>query len=73
MRKRLIYVLAVVVVATVAVVLVWVSRASLDADDILVAYQRDPNAAGVRMLYPLNGTLFPPEIAPPEFRFRRAG
>ncbi len=69
MRKRLICVLSVVVVAAVAVVFVWVDRASLGAEDILAAYERDPNVAGVKMVYPLNGTLFPPEIAPPVFRW----
>ncbi|MEN6576734.1 MAG: tetratricopeptide repeat protein [Phycisphaerales bacterium] len=72
MRKRFVCVLALAVVAAVAGVLVWMNRASLDAEDILAAYQRDPIPAGVKMLYPLHGTLFPLEIAPPEFRWEDA-
>jgi len=70
MRKRLICVLAGVVVA-IALVFVWMGR-SFDAQDILAAYQREPIAAGVKMVYPLNGTLFPPEVIPPIFRWEDA-
>ncbi|MEN6426997.1 MAG: tetratricopeptide repeat protein [Phycisphaerales bacterium] len=72
MRKRFVCVLALAVVAAAAGVLVWMNRASLDAEDILAAYQRDPIPTGVKMLFPLHGTLFPPEIAPPEFRWEDA-
>ncbi len=67
MRKRLICVL--VAVGAAAGVFLWVDRTSLRADDILAAYQRAPNAAVLTMLYPRDGTLFPPEIVPPTFRW----
>lgn len=69
MRKRLIGVLVTVAVAAAAGVFLWVDRTSLGPDEILAAYQRDPNAAVLTMLYPQDGTLFPPEIVPPTFRW----
>ena len=74
MRKRLIgvFVVVVVVVAAVAVLLVQVNRESLHAADILTAYQQVPISGGVRMICPLDGTLFPPEMAPPVFGWEDA-
>lgn len=36
---------------------------------ILAAYREDAKPGGVTIQYPLNGTLFPPEIIPPTFRW----
>ena len=36
---------------------------------LLAAYQRDPFRGGLAIRYPLDGTLFPPEIVPPTFRW----
>jgi tetratricopeptide (TPR) repeat protein len=58
-----------VAVAAAAGVFLWVDRSSLGPDEILAACQRDPNAAVLTMLYPRDGTLFPPEIVPPTFRW----
>ncbi|MGE5296463.1 MAG: tetratricopeptide repeat protein, partial [Solirubrobacterales bacterium] len=72
MRKRLVCLFVVAVVAAVAVVVLWLNRTSLRAEDILAAYQQHAGVGGVRVFYPTNGTLFPPEIVPPEFRWEDA-
>jgi len=40
------------------------------AEDILAAYQEAPNSGGLTIEYPLDETLFPPDIAPPTFRWK---
>ncbi len=42
-----------------------------DADDLVRAYERlgEP-PGGLSVEYPLDGTVFPPELPPPEFRWR---
>ncbi len=72
MRKRPACILVVAVVTVVAIAVFWLSRISLRAEDILAAYQQHAGLDGVKMTYPLNGTLFPPEIVPPEFRWEDA-
>jgi len=41
----------------------------LRAEDILARYQEDVEYGGLTINYPLDETLFPPEIAPPIFRW----
>jgi tetratricopeptide (TPR) repeat protein len=72
MRKRPACILVAAVVAGAAIAVVWLSRSSLRAGDILAAYQQHAGLDGVRMTYPLDGTVFPPEIVPPEFRWEDA-
>jgi tetratricopeptide (TPR) repeat protein len=69
MRKRPACILVAAVVTVAAIVVFWLSRSSLRAEDILTAYRQHAGLDGVKMAYPLNGTLFPPEIVPPEFRW----
>ncbi len=70
--------LAVVVVAAVVVSGAWVLRmlvrdVELSVEDIVAAF--DPNAMpeGLEVAYPRDGTLFPPEIVAPTFRWRSGG
>ena len=42
---------------------------TLDTDEILAGYREDGGYGGLIIAYPLDGTLFPPEIAPPTFRW----
>ncbi|MBP8910762.1 MAG: tetratricopeptide repeat protein [Phycisphaerae bacterium] len=64
---------ACILVATFVVVAVGVvlrlSRPSLRVQDILTSYRQHTGLDGIRMVYPMDGTLFPPEIVPPEFRW----
>ena len=40
------------------------------SDDVLAGYRRDVEYSGLTIGYPLDGTLFPPDIAPPTFRWK---
>jgi len=69
MRKRIVlFALAAVVIAAVVVVRQWSSASDLIAA-ALTAYRQNPDIGGIRMVYPQDGTLFPPEIVPPLFRW----
>ncbi|MEN6332966.1 MAG: tetratricopeptide repeat protein [Phycisphaerales bacterium] len=72
MRKRAACILVAAVVAVAAVAIVWLTRSSSRAEDILAAYRQHVGLDGVRIMYPRDGTLFPPEIVPPEFRWEDA-
>jgi len=72
MRKRAACILVAAVGAVAAVAIFWLTRSSLRAEDILAAYRQHAGLDGVRMMYSSNGTLFPPEIVPPEFRWEDA-
>jgi tetratricopeptide (TPR) repeat protein len=73
MRKTVAYVLAGTVVLLAAGVLIgWYCR-PLQVDDVLAAYAKQPNCAPVKIVYPHDGTMFPPEIVPPTFRWEGAG
>ncbi|MBP7053287.1 MAG: tetratricopeptide repeat protein [Phycisphaerae bacterium] len=69
MRRRLGWVLAGGAIAAAVVGIVWTDRASLDAEEILVAYRKTHAPGAVTMSYPQDGTLFPPEIVPPTFQW----
>jgi hypothetical protein len=45
-------------------------RQAYRPQDILAAYHEDAACAAIEVDYPLDGTLFPPEIVPPVFRWR---
>jgi tetratricopeptide (TPR) repeat protein len=59
-----------IIVAAVAVIVV---RRHYGASEftaaVLAAYHQSPDIGGIRMVYPRDGTLFPPEIIPPVFRW----
>jgi tetratricopeptide (TPR) repeat protein len=73
MRKSVIYLLIAVsaVVATIVVIaLVATRKSALTAEDILAGYQDEAQYSGLTISYPLNDTLFPPEITAPTFRWK---
>src|SRR4030042_1870293 len=73
MHKRAVYTLAIVVVIVAAIAATFlVSYKPLKVDDILAAYGKHPTCTPVKVVYPLDGTLFPPEIVPPTFRWEDA-
>lgn len=56
-----------------AAALVWTAvsrRPALRTEDVLAAYQDGPKHGGLTISYPLDETLFPPEIVPPTFHWR---
>jgi hypothetical protein len=57
-----------VVIAGIALIAVYKPR--VRAEDILTAYQDDGQYIGLSILYPHNGTLFPPEIIAPTFHWK---
>ena len=72
MSKRTVYVvvgLITVVVAAAAAYLVVLSRPGPTPESILAAYRNDTQYSELTIDYPLDETLFPPEIAPPIFRW----
>ena len=76
MRKSITYlILAVALVFTVvAAVLLLVRRApDLSVEGVLALYEEDGSYANLTIQYPLNETLFPPEIVAPTFRWEDDG
>ncbi len=69
MEKRVLYVLAAVAVVSLAGILIWMLTRPLNPTDLWAAYTRHPEGTTVQIVYPRDGTLFPPEIAPPTFRW----
>ena len=71
-RRSIAYLISAVaaVVLGALVVLHNVSRdPDLQIEEILAAYQEDVPYGGLTIRYPLDGTLFPPEIVAPTFRW----
>jgi len=69
MRRRIVFfVLGAALAAVVLVARQWSGGSDLIAS-VLAAYRENPDIGGVRMVYPQDGTLFPPEIVPPLFRW----
>lgn len=56
------------IIAAVALIISHVS--AVNVKDILAAYQEQARYSGLTVLYPLNETLFPPEIVAPAFRWK---
>ncbi len=74
--RKLIACLALGIIATGACLLVTL-RAVLHkpanpTPDVAASLQEGGELGAVTILYPLDGTLFPPEIAPPTFRWRQS-
>ena len=72
MRKSVIYLLIGIGTVAVAVVVVLITfrKPKVRVEDILAAYQDEQEYSGLTILYPLNDTLFPPEIVPAKFHWR---
>jgi len=73
MRKPVAYATLGVAVLTVGAVAVWFAafrNAPLPIDEVLAVYEEDRRYGGLTIDYPLDQTLFPPEIPPPRFRWR---
>ena len=64
--------LAVVVIGIVVVLRVVSSRPDARVAAILAGYQDEADRGGLTIEYPLDETLFPPEIVPPTFRWQDA-
>ena len=71
MRKSLMYVVlaGVVPVAVAAAILYAFYKRAPRAEDILSLYRDDAQYTNLAIRYPLNETLFPPEIVPPTFHW----
>lgn len=69
MRKSVTYAfLGFAATAGILVVVLIASRKSgCQSDETLTAYEEGKEHAGLTMLYPLDETLFPPQIVPPTF------
>jgi len=73
MRRRvphIILAIGILAVGVLAVVLVALRGRPLSPEDVLAAYQKGSGWSRLSVDYPLDGTLFPPEIAPPTFRWQ---
>jgi len=73
MRKPVMYLvvsISVVVVVAAAALLVTFYKAEPGAEDILALYRDDAKYGSLTISYPLDETLFPPEIVPPLFRWK---
>jgi len=76
MRKPVAYATLGVAVLTVGAVAVWFAafrNAPLPIDEVLAVYEEDRRYGGLTIDYPLDQTLFPPEIPPPRQRNRGGG
>ena len=69
MRKRVFVVAAVVLLATGAMLYRTLQTNAYRVEDILAVYQEGADYHDVAIEYPLDETLFPPEIAAPTFRW----
>jgi len=74
MRKSTIHLIlsiaAVAVIAT-SVILLISYKLRPRIEDILAVYNDKIQYGGLAISYPLDGTLFPPDIAPPTFRWNK--
>ena len=77
MRKSVVYLIggvstAAVVIAAVLLIIPAINkqRPELRVEDILALYQDDAEYSRLTIGCPLDGTLFPPEIAPPTFHWK---
>jgi len=71
-RKSLTYLALGIVVAAaggLATVLIALRQPAVPVDKILAAYEPDNEYGGLAIAYPLDETLFPPEIVAPTFRW----
>ena len=69
MRRKVAYTLAGATIVLAVGALLWMCFRPLNADKVLAAYAKPLNRTTIKMAYPQDGTLFPPEIVPPTFRW----
>ena len=62
--------ISAVAVAIAVVILIASRKPELRAEDILAVYEDEAQYSGLTIRYPVNETLFPPEIVPPTFRWK---
>lgn len=62
--------LVAAIVVAAAVYFVTLSGSKITADDILAAFEASGGHRRLAIEYPLDNTLFPPEIVPPVFRWK---
>jgi tetratricopeptide (TPR) repeat protein len=73
MRKPAVYlVMGISIVAVVVVILIALYLPGPRIENILALYRDDAQYTGLTILYPLNETLFPPEIVSPTFHWEDA-
>ncbi|MBN1506285.1 MAG: tetratricopeptide repeat protein [Sedimentisphaerales bacterium] len=65
-------IIIVVVVVTAILVVTFASRGAPRVEDVLAVYQQGADYSGLTINYPGDGTLFPPEIVAPTFRWTDA-
>ena len=71
MRKSAIYIVVAAVAGAALLGVLFVFRKpDVRAEDILAAYVEGTEYRGLTILYPLDETLFPPEIVSPTFRWK---
>ena len=70
MSKKLSYAIPVgAVIALAAGALIWMHYRPVRIENILASYKGSAGCSGIKIVYPQNETLFPPEIAAPTFRW----
>ena len=70
MRRKALSVAIVAIVSGTAAVLYWTrQQGTCCIEDILAAYQERADYSAITIDYPLDETLFPPEMLPPTFRW----
>jgi len=73
MRKPAVYlIMGISIVAVVVVILIALYTPGPRIENILALYRDDAQYTGLTIRYPLNETLFPPEIVPPTFHWEDA-
>ncbi len=69
MRKTIVYPVVGAVVVSGVGILLWTCCRSVGVDEVLAAYAKQPHCTTVKIVYPQDGTLFPPEIVAPTVRW----
>jgi tetratricopeptide (TPR) repeat protein len=70
-KSKLYLVIGIILFAIIAgIYLIAIYKPSVRTEEILTAYQDDGQYSGLSILYPLDETLFPPEIIAPTFRWK---
>jgi len=73
MQKKSAYlVIGIFILLVIVAFLFTPSMPNLSTEDTLALYREDAQYSNLNIRYPLNETLFPPEIIPPTFRWEDA-
>jgi len=73
LRKSVIYIVfgvSIVAVIGIAVTLIFSYANKIRIKNILAVYREEAEYSGLTILYPLDETLFPPEVTSPKFRWK---